>query len=131
MIDYAQLTLPHHSLGSLSPFEVVHRYLPRTTFDWKSSATGATPTDKLNLADAQRLASRFQNAWTFAQSQTVKAQETMRRNVDSHCRPVDFAVGNNVWLDMRYYPSTRPSKKLDFPINGPLTITVQLGNSFR
>ena len=33
MMDYAQLTLPHDSLGGLSQFEVVHRYPPRTNFD--------------------------------------------------------------------------------------------------
>ena len=32
MIDYAQLTLPHSSIG-MSPYELLHRRLPHTSFD--------------------------------------------------------------------------------------------------
>ena len=46
-------------------------------------------------------------------------------------RPIDLAVGDKVWLDMRYFPSARSSKKLDYLFNGPFTITAQVGNSFR
>src|SRR3979411_193162 len=33
MMDYAQLTLPHSSIG-MSPFELLYGRLPRTSFDW-------------------------------------------------------------------------------------------------
>src|SRR3989442_1377864 len=36
MMDYAQFTLPHSSLGMVPPFEVVNGYPPRTSFDWQT-----------------------------------------------------------------------------------------------
>ena len=69
IMDYAQLTLPHDSLGGISPFEVVHGYTPRTTWDWKTDLPdSATPTEKINADDARKYAARHHEAWTLAKS---------------------------------------------------------------
>jgi transposase InsO family protein len=39
MMDYAQLTLPHSSLGMMSPFELLNGYPPRASFDWTPCKT--------------------------------------------------------------------------------------------
>ena len=53
MMDYAQLTLPQESIG-MTPFEVIHGWQPRTSFDWETPAT--VPLDNLNAAKAKALA---------------------------------------------------------------------------
>ena len=57
MMDYAQLTLPHDSLGGLLPFEVIHGYPARTIWDWKLTDI-STPPDKINIDDARVMAKR-------------------------------------------------------------------------
>ena len=62
-MDYAQLTLPHDSLGGISPFEVVHGYTPRTTWDWKTDLPDlVTPTEKINANNARKYTARHHEA---------------------------------------------------------------------
>jgi transposase InsO family protein len=129
MMDYAQLTLPHESLGGITPFEVVHGYPPRTTWDWNRSDTEAR--DNLNVQEARAMAQRHHSAWTFATSHLQAAQKRMSAKTNSHRRRIDFEIGDEVWLDMRHFPTNRPSRKLDFPTNGKFKIVEKVGNSFR
>ena len=132
MMDYAQLTLPHESLGGLSPFEVVHGYAPRTNWDWKlPKADSQTPSQKLNEKDALAYASRHNDAWNLAKSHIQQAQERMRASANRSRRPANFKVKDKVWLDVRYYPTSRPSKKLDNPMAGPFEITEKVFNSYK
>lgn len=129
MMDYAQLILPHDSLGGISPFEVVHGYPPRTSWDWKSHNTETK--DKLSVDEARIVAQRHHDAWKLATKHLTDAQERAQLKTNAHRRPVDFKVGDYVWLDMRYYRTERPSKKLDFPINGKFLIVEKVGHSFK
>lgn len=123
IMDYAQLTLPHDSLGGLSPYEVVHGYPPRSSWDWKIDLPdSATPSDKLNAKEANAYAKRHFQAWELARSHLLKAQERMSTSYNRNRRPVDFKVGDMVWLDMRYFHEDRSSGKLSFPTNGPFEI---------
>ena len=54
LMDYAQLTLPHESIG-MSPFELLYGYPPRTSFDWKLPKEPATARERLNQEEAQNL----------------------------------------------------------------------------
>ncbi|POS84164.1 hypothetical protein EPUL_004193 [Erysiphe pulchra] len=80
---------------------------------------------------AVNIAKNLHNAWELATKHLENAQEQMRRKTNIRRRPIDFNVGDFVWLDMRYFPSQRPSKKLDFPTNGKFKIIEKVGNSFR
>jgi len=132
IMDYAQMTLPHDSLGGLSPFEVVHGYTPRTDWDWKIDLPdSATPADKLNTQQAIDFASRQRKAWEIARSNLTVAQAKMARSYNSSRRTVDFDEGSLVWLDMRYFKTLRPSRKLDMPTNGPFRVLKKIGSSYR
>ena len=132
LMDYAQLSLPHDSLGGLTPFEVVHGYAPRVDWNWKSDLPdSASPTDKLNTQQAVAYAKRHFQVWETAKASLAKAQGRMARSYNSSRRPVDFDIDDLVWLDMRYFNTSRPSKKLDFPTNGPFRVLERIGSSYR
>ena len=61
LMDYAQLTLPHDSLG-MSPFELLNGYLPRTSFDWAPPGKPASARETLNQEEATRFAQRMHDA---------------------------------------------------------------------
>lgn len=129
MMDYAQLTLPHDSLGGLTPFEVVHGFPPRDLWDWRIQST--EPKDKINIEEARSLARSLHDAQALARRQIILSQERMTNQANKHRREVDFDVGNKVWLDTRYYTTQRPSRKLDNPVSGPFKILEKKGHSYR
>ena len=64
MIDYAQLTLPHSSLGIMLPFELLNSYLPWTSFDWSPSEKElpASTNQELSQQRAKEIASQIDQA---------------------------------------------------------------------
>ena len=83
MMDYAQFTLPHSSLGMVSPFEVVNGYLPRTSFDWRTPpATSAK--EALIQKSAKELATRMHGAIKKARECIAKAQEKSSKDVNRY-----------------------------------------------
>jgi len=128
MMDYAQLTLPQESIG-MTPFEVIHGWQPRTSFDWETPATA--PLDNLNAAKAKALATQMHDAWRVAREHMNKAQERMEKAANRHRRPVDFGVGDKVWVTTKNWKTQRPSRKLDNPVAGPFEILEQKGHSFK
>ncbi|KAI0992850.1 hypothetical protein K3495_g15334 [Podosphaera aphanis] len=131
MMDYAQLTLPHASLGGLLPYEILHGFKPRTSFDWQYKFERPGLNDKVNVQDAQRYATHLQKGFDLAKNLITKAQDTMRKNRNKHRRAVDFDVGDWVFLDSRHLKTQRPMKKLDNVFNGPFKIIEKVGHSFR
>jgi hypothetical protein len=129
MIDYAQLTLPHESLGQMSPFEVLYGYPARTSFDWNTPTTA--PSDQLSVEKAKALATRMEDAQNTAKQELTLAQKSMEASANKHRRPVDFGVGDLVWLAKKYLRTERPSRKLDFPEIGPYKIIQQVGKAFK
>ncbi|RAL60082.1 hypothetical protein DID88_000708 [Monilinia fructigena] len=129
MMDYVQLTLPHDSLGGLTPYEVLYGYPPRNAWDWK--VEDLEPSGNLNTQDARAFAARNKAAAARAKENILRAQEKMSKQVNAHRRPVDFDIGDYVWLNTKDFPSSRPSKKLDFPTQGPFKIISRVGSSFR
>ena len=107
------MSLPHDSLGGLSPFEVVHGYAPRVEWDWKIDLPdSATPADKLNTQQAVDYAARQRTAWNTARSSLLEAQAKMARSYNRSRRAADFDVDDRVWLDMRYFTITRSFKEI-------------------
>ncbi|RAL64648.1 hypothetical protein DID88_001681 [Monilinia fructigena] len=129
MMDYVQLTLPHDSLGGLTPYEVLYGYPPRNAWDCK--VEDLEPSGNLNTQDARAFAARNKAAAARAKENILRAQEKMSKQVNAHRRPVDFDIGDYVWLNTKDFPSSRPSKKLDFPTQGPFKIISRVGSSFR
>ena len=131
-MDYAQLTLPHSSLGGMSPFELSNTRLPRTSFDWSPPAKPPT-TASVALArqEGRAIAKVLEDALAKAQELICKAQDKKRRDVDPHRRAVDFRVGDKVWISTKPWATQRPSRKLDHQAAGPFEILEQIGHSWR
>ena len=121
IMDYAQLTLPHESIG-MSPYELLYGHSPRTSFDWKNSPEPATAREHLNREEAQSLAKIMHQGWETARTIMEKAQEKASRNANRHRREIDFQVGDDVWVLTKNWKTQRPSKKLDHRMAGPYKI---------
>ena len=67
IMDYAQLTLPHESIG-MSPFELLYGHPPRTSFDWKRPQEPATARERLNRDEARDLAQVMHQGWETART---------------------------------------------------------------
>ena len=128
MIDYAQLTLPHSSIG-MSPYELLNGRLPRTSFDWNTPAT-AVVAEKIDQERAKQVAGRMHKAIEYAQGCMGRAQDKKRRDIDPHRRLIDFEVGDKVFVSTKNWKTQRPSRKLDHQMAGPFKISRQVGNSY-
>ncbi len=95
MIDYAQLTLPHDSIG-MSPFQLLYGYEPRTSYDWKRTTPPTSVQEKLSHSLAQEFAKRMHGGWEQAKKIMAKAQAKKEQDVNPHRRDVDFDVGDKV-----------------------------------
>ncbi|BCR85209.1 uncharacterized protein ACHE_20667S [Aspergillus chevalieri] len=130
MIDFAAATLPSETTEA-SPFLVDCGYEPRTSFDW-ISIEGSPPRDeKISRQRAQGTAKKMKNIWTAVAEQIKHAQDQQRKQADRRRRPVDFDIGDKVWLSLRHYQTDRPNKKLDSQMAGPFPILERVGNSYR
>lgn len=130
MIDYAQLTLPHESIG-MSPFELLYGYSPRTSFDWRAPTSPATVKERLSREEAQGMVRRIHNALDTARIIMKKAQEKKEKDVNPHRREPDFAPGDKVWVSTKNWKTERPSKKLDHQRAGPYEVIAKEGHSYR
>jgi transposase InsO family protein len=132
IIDYAAASLPHDSTG-LSPFQVELGYQPRMDIDWER------PPDKIKVSehiekarlDAQVHVKRIHQAWEWGRTAMAKAQEQQQVQANKHRRPVDFSVGDKVWVSTQNWTSERPSRKLSYQNEGPFEILEQVGHSYR
>ena len=129
MMDYAQLTLPHSSIG-MSPFEVRNGFKARTSFDWTVlKSTAQEPV--LTSDQARQRVQLIQDSWKLARDMIVRSQARMIKSANAHRREVDFDVEDYVWLNTKYWNTARPSLKLDNKNSGPFKIIAKVGNSFR
>jgi hypothetical protein len=130
MIDYAQLTLPHESIG-MSPFELLYGFSPRTSFDWRAPTSPATVKERLNREEAQGMVRRIHKALDTARAIMKKAQEKKEKDVNPHRREPDFAPGDKVWVSTKNWKTERPSRKLDHQMAGPYEVVAKEGHSYR
>jgi hypothetical protein len=132
MVDYAQLTLPHESLGMMSPFEVQYGYKPNTSWNWEPAEEAPkNAREKLNREEAQAYAQRMHKAWEKAKECLQRTQEVHARSANKRCRSVDFGVDDYVYVLAKNWRRERPSAKLDSQMEGPWPIIAQEGHSFR
>jgi hypothetical protein len=59
------------------------------------------------------------------------AQDRYSKQANKTRRPVDFDVGDKVWVSTKGWKTERPSKKLDYQQAGPFEIIAKEGHSFR
>jgi hypothetical protein len=128
MIDYAQLTLSYSSIG-MSLYELLNERLPRTSFDWNTSAV-VTVSEQISQEKARQIATWIHDVIKQAQDCIKKAQDKKRRDVNLHRRPVDFEVKDKVFVLTKNWKTQRLSRKLNHQIAGPFEITRKIGNLY-
>ena len=132
MMDYAQLTLPHSSLGMMSPYELLYGRPPRASFDWSPPAKApANASERLSREQAKALATRMSNAITKGREFMLEAQKKKERDVNPHWRLVDFGTDDKVWVSTKPWTTQRPSEKLDHQSAGPWEVVEPIGHSWR
>ncbi len=129
LIDRVQMTMPHSSTG-MAPYRLKFGLDPRTSWDW-NTPKATTPVEKLNREEAVSVANRMHQAWDLAKENLSKAQERMAKSVNRHRRPIDWVVGDRVYLSTKNLKTDRPSRKLAEQWTGPFRIKEQVGNSYR
>ncbi|CAL3963542.1 unnamed protein product [Diplocarpon coronariae] len=131
LMDIAQLTLPHESLGQISPFQVLNGYEARSSWSLINPEPPRTATERVNRETALRIATRAQKVVQFAQSSLQAQQAKMKRLADLHRRPVDWTVGDDVLISTKNWKLDRPSRKLSDKWYGPVKVLEKLGESWK
>lgn len=85
----------------------------------------------MNRLEAKALVERIHKSWQAAGKQTAKSQERYTNQANKHRRPIDFGVGDKVWITTRHWKTDRPSRKLGNQMEGPFEILERVGHSFR
>jgi transposase InsO family protein len=129
LMDHAQMTLPHSSIG-MAPYRLKFGLDPRTSWDW-NSPKATNPREQLNYEEATTLADRMHSVWDWAKENMQKAQEKMQKSVNQHRRPIDWQVGDKVYLSTKNLKINRPSRKLSEQWTGPFEVLEQVGHSYR
>ena len=129
LMDRVQMTLPHSSIG-MAPYRLKFGLDPRTSWDWDTPKV-STPLERLNRVEALSVATRMHQAWATAKENMEKAQAKMANSVNQHRRPINWEVGDRVYLSTRNLQSNRPSRKLADQWTGPFRILEQVGHSYR
>ena len=130
IMDRVQLTLPHSSLG-MSPYQVLYGSEPKQSWHWSRGDPPSQPLHLLNHRDAATLATRMHEAWGIAKKNMETAQNRMRIAKDSHRLPVNWAVGDKVYLSTKNLAPDHPSRKLSALWEGPFEVLEQVGHSYR
>src|SRR6266536_2958901 len=128
IMDYAQLTLPHSSIG-MAPYELIHGRLPRTAFDW-NTLIATTVQERLSQEKARQVATRMQEACALGRELMAKSQAKKEADVNAYRRLIDFTVKDKVYVSTKNWKTQQPSRKLDHQIAGPFEITRQISNSY-
>jgi hypothetical protein len=127
VIDFAASALPQASV-KMSPFMIEKGYQPRMSFDWKEPAPPKGLT--LNEKEARVWTQRIQDIWSFAKENMKTAQERQSAQANKKRRPVNFQVGDHVYVTNEGWDTGRPGRKLGHQQEGPFLITRQVGHAF-
>jgi hypothetical protein len=85
----------------------------------------------MNRQAAQQVVKRMEEIWNSARTGMKAAQESMERQANKHRREPDFDVGDSVYLTLRPYKISRPSRKLAEQNAGSYEIIKKVGNSYK
>ena len=132
IVDFAAAALPHDSTG-LSSFMVEMGYEPRTSFDWDCPADLINVTDVIRKARANAMSQvkGIHDTWEWCRMNMEAAQKRQQKQANHHCRPVDFSVGDPVWVSTKNWITDRPSRKLGHQQEGPYRILEQRGHLYK
>lgn len=117
----------HNSMDSattqLSPFFINKGFEPTMSFTHEHGLVGANPQQRQEYKQAESIAHHMDDILTEARKNMTEAQTTMALNANKRRQPVNFDIGDLVWLNGKNLRSDRPTKKLDDKMYSPFKIT--------
>ena len=119
MAEFAYNNSKNASTG-LSPFEVMTGYSPRMTFEEPSDPRAKSVSAK---AHAKHLDSLME----VCKEALLAAQKHQKTFADKHSKPIQFAVGDYVWLRGKNI-RTKRNRKLEWKAFGPFEILKKHGD---
>ena len=119
MAEFAYNNSKNASTG-LSPFEVMTGYSPRMTFEEPSDP-------RAKSVSAKAHARHLDNLMEVCNEALLAAQQHQKTFVDKHSKPIQFAVGDYVWLRGKNI-RTKRNRKLEWKAFGPFEILKKHGD---
>ena len=119
MAEFAYKNSMNASTG-LSPFEVITGYSPRMTFEEPSDPRAKSVSAK---AHARHLNALMQ----VCKEALLVAQQHQKTFADKHSKPIQYAVGDYVWLRSQNI-RTKRNRKLEWKAFGPFEILNKYGD---
>jgi hypothetical protein len=109
----------HQSSLKCSPFYANYGYNPTFSIDLKKSS--------LSVPVANELAERLSEMHDVLRDNLILAQNQQAKYYDAKHKPLQFDIGDMVWLLSTNIKTARPSKKLDWKRLGPFPIVKRIG----
>jgi hypothetical protein len=109
----------HQDSIKCSPFFANYGNHPRFAIEF--------PKLQLSAPAAKDYATQIKNMHDTLVENVKMAQNHQARHHDAKHKPIEFNVGDKVWLLSRNIHTERPSKKLDWKRLGPYSITERIG----
>ena len=129
MMDYAQLTLPHDSLGGMTPYQVIFGQPPRRPWDYERPVPANE--DRPIVEQARIAADLMEDARKTAVKFLHESKAGMEARVNPHRRQANFTVGQSVYVNVKHLKTDRPSKTLSNPREGPFKILKEANGSYQ
>jgi hypothetical protein len=113
-LDCVQASMPHESLGGLSPHEVVRGFPMPLQCDWEARTRHwDNAQDRVSAKQAHDWATTIQGYMEYARKCIREAQARMITQANKHRKDVGLKAGDLVFVLKRSWRTQRPSDKLD------------------
>ena len=113
----------------LTPFFVNKEYHPRMTFGPDITNYESTR-ERLLTGRAENISTEMERIVNYAKEHAINAVKRMIARANQHRRPIEFEIGDHVWLDRRNIKTARPSDKLDDKNLRPYLVTNKRGQAY-
>ena len=130
-LDFSH-NVSHHSSINMAPLKVLLGSEPRNPLSVTMPATpkGNNPAESTVIEQASDLVRQTKAVQDEAHRAALRAQESQRLQANKKRRPVDFEVGDQVFVSRRLFNSAAPTTRLASQWSGPFTIIAERGHSF-
>jgi hypothetical protein len=126
-LDFSHNATWHATIG-MAPLKLATGADPRTPLTTEVGPLPRSPNEREERA--QELVRQIKEVQTQATQAASKAQEAQERQANKSRRPVDFGVGDRVFLKKKGFSTDRPTTRLDSQWAGPFKIKEERGFSY-